>query len=110
LCMLFGIPDFIQNAAQLALDENLPHVALMCEEYRLRRDLVRASLDLCPGIRAIRPDGGMFVMVDVRQTGLSAQHFAERLLDGYMAFRCWPAKPSGRVRRGTFASAWWWTG
>ena len=83
LCMLFGIPEFIQNAAQLALDENLPEVALMREEYRQRRDLVCTSLNQCPGIRAIRPDGGMFVMADVRETGLTAQHFAERLLKGY---------------------------
>lgn len=83
LCMLFGIPDFVQKAAQVALDEDLPEVALMREEYRQRRDLVCASLDGCSGLRPIRPDGGMFVMVDVRQTGLSAQRFAERLLEGY---------------------------
>jgi arginine:pyruvate transaminase len=104
LCMLFGIPDFIQNAAQLALDENLPEVALMREEYRQRRDLVCASLNLCPGIRAIRPDGGMFVMVDVRQTGLSAQHFAERLLDGYgvsvLAGEAFGPSAAGHIRIG----------
>jgi arginine:pyruvate transaminase len=104
LCMLFGIPDFIQNAAQLALDENLPHVALMREEYRQRRDLVCASLNLCPGIQAIRPDGGMFVMVDVRQTGLSAQHFAERLLDGYgvsvLAGEAFGPSAAGHIRIG----------
>ena len=83
LCMLFGIPDFVQNAAQVALDGNLPEVAMMREEYRQRRDLVCASLNACPGLRAVRPDGGMFVMVDVRQIGLTAQHFAERLLEGY---------------------------
>jgi arginine:pyruvate transaminase len=104
LCMLFGIPDFIQNAAQLALDENLPHVAQMREEYRQRSDLVCASLNLCPGIRAIRPDGGMFVMVDVRQTGLSAQHFAERLLDGYgvsvLAGEAFGPSAAGHIRIG----------
>jgi arginine:pyruvate transaminase len=83
LSMLFGIPDFVQNAAQLALDQDLPEVACMREEYRQRRDLVCASLSLCPSLRPVRPDGGMFVMVDVRKTGLSAQHFAERLLEGY---------------------------
>ncbi|MGE8149931.1 pyridoxal phosphate-dependent aminotransferase [Pseudomonas vancouverensis] len=83
LSMLFGIPDFIQDAAQLALDRNLPEVALMREEYRQRRDLVCASLAHCPGLQVVRPDGGMFVMVDVRATGLSAQQFAERLLDNH---------------------------
>ncbi|MGJ7515864.1 pyridoxal phosphate-dependent aminotransferase [Pseudomonas baetica] len=104
LCMLFGIPEFIQNAAQLALDEDLPEVALMREEYRRRRDLVCSSLNHCPGLRAIRPDGGMFVMVDVRQTGLSAQHFAERLLEGYgvsvLAGEAFGPSAAGHIRIG----------
>jgi arginine:pyruvate transaminase len=104
LCMLFGIPDFIQNAAQLALDEDLPEVALMRDEYRQRRDLVCTSLNHCSGIRAIRPDGGMFVMVDVRQTGLSAQQFAERLLDGYgvsvLAGEAFGPSAAGHIRLG----------
>ena len=104
LCMLFGLPDFIQNAAQVALDKDLPEVALMREEYRQRRDLVCASLDHCPGMRAIRPDGGMFVMVDVRQTGLTAQHFAERLLEGYgvsvLAGEAFGPSAAGHIRIG----------
>ncbi|MBV6823293.1 pyridoxal phosphate-dependent aminotransferase [Pseudomonas sp. PD9R] len=104
LCMLFGIPEFVQKAAQLALDEDLPEVALMREEYRQRRDLVCASLNHCPGIRAIRPDGGMFVMADVRQTGLSAQHFAERLLEGYgvsvLAGEAFGPSAAGHIRIG----------
>ncbi|WP_434604189.1 pyridoxal phosphate-dependent aminotransferase [Pseudomonas sp. R1-7] len=83
LCMLFGLPDFVQRAAQVALDQDLPEVARMREEYRQRRDLVCAALADCPGLNPLRPDGGMFVMVDVRGTGLAAQAFAERLLDGY---------------------------
>ena len=102
--MLFGIPDFIQNAAQLALDEHLPEVALMREEYRQRRDLVCASLNHCPGIRTIRPDGGMFVMVDVRPTGVSAQRFAERLLEGYgvsvLAGEAFGPSAAGHIRIG----------
>lgn len=104
MCMLFGIPDFIQNAAQLALDEDLPEVAVMREEYRQRRDLVCASLNDCPGIRTIRPDGGMFVMVDVRQTGLCAQSFAERLLEGYgvsvLAGEAFGPSAAGHIRLG----------
>jgi arginine:pyruvate transaminase len=104
LSMLFGIPEFVQKAAQLALDEDLPEVALMREEYRQRRDLVCTRLNQCPGIRAIRPDGGMFVMADVRQTGLSAQHFAERLLEGYgvsvLAGEAFGPSAAGHIRIG----------
>ncbi|QZP31310.1 pyridoxal phosphate-dependent aminotransferase [Pseudomonas sp. DR48] len=104
LCMLFGIPDFIQNAAQLALDEDLPEVAQMREEYRQRRDLVCSMLDGSAGIRAIKPDGGMFVMVDVRPTGLCAQRFAERLLEGYgvsvLAGEAFGPSAAGHIRIG----------
>ncbi|MCU1761875.1 aminotransferase class I/II-fold pyridoxal phosphate-dependent enzyme [Pseudomonas sp. 14P_8.1_Bac3] len=104
LCMLFGIPEFIQHAAQRALDEDFPEVAHMRDEYRQRRDLVCTSLSQCPGLRAIRPDGGMFVMVDVRPTGLSAQHFAERLLEGYgvsvLAGEAFGPSAAGHIRLG----------
>ncbi|EJM80243.1 pyridoxal phosphate-dependent aminotransferase [Pseudomonas sp. GM60] len=104
LCMLFGIPDFVQKAAQVALEGDLPEVAMMREEYRQRRDLVCANLNLCPGLRAVRPDGGMFVMVDVRQTGVCAQRFAERLLEGYgvsvLAGEAFGPSAAGHIRIG----------
>jgi arginine:pyruvate transaminase len=104
LCMLFGLPDFVQRAAQVALERDLPEVAQMHEEYRQRRDLVCAMLDDCPGLKPVRPDGGMFVMVDVRQTGLDAQAFAERLLDGYgvsvLAGEAFGPSAAGHIRIG----------
>lgn len=104
LCMLFGIPEFVQKAAQAALESDLPEVSLMRDEYRQRRDLVCASLSRCPGLRPIRPDGGMFVMVDIRQTGLCAQRFAERLLEGYgvsvLAGEAFGPSAAGHIRIG----------
>lgn len=104
LCMLFGLPDFVQRAAQVALEQDLPEVAQMHEEYRQRRDLVCTMLDDCPGLKPVRPDGGMFVMVDVRQTGLDAQAFAERLLDGYgvsvLAGEAFGPSAAGHIRIG----------
>lgn len=104
LCMLFGLPDFVQRAAQVALERDLPEVAQMHEEYRQRRDLVCTMLDDCPGLKPVRPDGGMFVMVDVRQTGLDAQAFAERLLDDYgvsvLAGEAFGPSAAGHIRIG----------
>jgi len=52
----------------------------------------------------IKPDGGMFVMVDVRQTGLGAQDFAERLLEGYgvsvLAGEAFGPSAAGHIRIG----------
>ncbi|MFJ4193882.1 pyridoxal phosphate-dependent aminotransferase [Pseudomonas sp. NPDC089534] len=104
LSMLFGLPDFVQKAAQVALEKDLPEVAQMREEYRLRRDLVCDRLRGCPGLHPVRPDGGMFVMVDVRQTGLGAQAFAERLLEGYavsvLAGEAFGPSAAGHIRIG----------
>jgi arginine:pyruvate transaminase len=104
LCMLFGLPDFVQRAAQVALERDLPEVARMREEYRQRRDLVCAALEGRAGLRPVRPDGGMFVMVDIRQTGLAAQAFAERLLDGHgvsvLAGEAFGPSAAGHIRIG----------
>jgi arginine:pyruvate transaminase len=70
----------------------------------LRRDLVCERLQGCPGLYPIRPDGGMFVMVDVRQTGLGAQAFAEQLLEGYgvsvLAGEAFGPSAAGHIRIG----------
>ncbi|WP_260954709.1 pyridoxal phosphate-dependent aminotransferase [Pseudomonas citri] len=104
LCMLFGLPDFVQRAAEVALACDWPEVALMREEYRQRRDLVCAMLDNCPGLVPVRPDGGMFVMVDVRHTGLDAQGFAECLLEGHgvsvLAGEAFGPSAAGHIRIG----------
>ncbi|MDH0301790.1 MULTISPECIES: aminotransferase class I/II-fold pyridoxal phosphate-dependent enzyme [unclassified Pseudomonas] len=81
MAMLFGLPEFVMHAACVALEQALPEVGQMREAYRQRRDRVCAVLEGCLGVRAHRPAGGMFVMLDIRRTGLGAQAFAQRLLD-----------------------------
>ena len=104
LCMLYGSPDFIQDAAVIALESDLPQLAAMRDAYRQRRDLVCASLADCPGVRALKPDGGMFVMLDIRATGLSAQAFADRLLDRHgvsvLAGEAFGPSAAGHIRLG----------
>jgi len=79
--MLYGSPPFIQDAALFALDEDLPALADMRAAYRTRRDLVCSALEAIDGISAKRPAGGMFVMADVRDTGLSCRRFMEELYE-----------------------------
>ena len=109
LCMLYGIPGFIQDAAEVALRNELPQVAHMREVYRDRRDRVCAVLQDCPGARALKPAGGMFVMVDIRETGLSAQAFADRLLDEHgvsvLAGEAFGPSAAGHIRLGLVLEA-----
>lgn len=80
LSMTYGSPSFIQDGALAALKEELPEVAALREEYRARAALMSDLLEAAPGCRVVRPEGGMFVLLDVRGTGLSAADFALRLL------------------------------
>ena len=80
LSMLYGCPPFIQQAACVALETELPELQQMRDQYRLRRDAVCHALVGAPGLAVFRPPAGMFVMVDIRATGVGAQQFAERLL------------------------------
>ncbi|SHM29804.1 pyridoxal phosphate-dependent aminotransferase [Vreelandella subglaciescola] len=81
LCMLYGCPEFIQDAACSALEQEPPELDAMRNAYRARRDAVCTALGDCPAVDVITPAAGMFLMVDVRATGLSSQAFADRLLD-----------------------------
>jgi arginine:pyruvate transaminase len=76
LCMLYGLPGFIQEAAVVALDAGDAIPAQMREIYRRRCELAYAHLGNVPGLRCLMPESGMFMLVDVRGTGLTAYEFA----------------------------------
>ncbi|HZU88486.1 MAG TPA: pyridoxal phosphate-dependent aminotransferase [Stellaceae bacterium] len=81
LAMLYGGPPFVQDGALAALVEDLPEAAALAASYRTRAKLLSDLLAAAPGCRTIPPEGGMFVLLDVRDTGLSAQDFARGLFE-----------------------------
>jgi len=80
LCMYFGGPAFIQDGAVVALGAELPEVNALREAYRRRASLLSGILADAPNCRAIPPEGGMFVLFDVRGSGLGAEDFARELV------------------------------
>ncbi|WP_043532172.1 pyridoxal phosphate-dependent aminotransferase [Litchfieldella xinjiangensis] len=81
LCMLYGSPDFIQDAACTALEYPPQELRTMRETYQQRRDVVCQALAGTENLEVLRPSAGMFMMIDIRRTGLSAQAFADQLLN-----------------------------
>lgn len=77
---LFGSPQFIQDAAAFALNNDEYYVREMCAEYRKRRDFVCEQFSSMPGIRYHRPAAGMFVMLDVTEINPDDTAFARDLL------------------------------
>ena len=81
LSMTYGSPAFIQDGVLPALEHELPQVATMREAYRGRARLLSGILADAPRCRVTPPEGGMFVLFDVRGTGLSSHDFAQALLE-----------------------------
>lgn len=79
MCMLFGLPGFIQEAALTALQgSDAPEVRIR-ELCTSRRDMLIKGLADVKGIRCTVPDAGMFTLIDVRDTGLSGYDFMSGL-------------------------------
>jgi aspartate/methionine/tyrosine aminotransferase len=61
-----GPATFVQDAAACALNSDQECTRQMTAEYQGRRDLVVERLRGIPGVVPMVPEGGLFVMVDVR--------------------------------------------
>ena len=96
-CLLYGCPTFIQDAAVVALSREFEEIDAMRAAFRERRDRVAELINAMPRVRCLRPEGSMFLMIDVRQSGLGSVDFAERWLEaeGVCALPCDGFGPSG---------------
>jgi arginine:pyruvate transaminase len=79
ICMLYGLPGFIQDAALTALEMAPAAESTMRDYCATRRDLLLAGLTDVTGLRCLAPDAGMFMLVDVRGTGLTGHAFMTQL-------------------------------
>jgi arginine:pyruvate transaminase len=80
VAMIYGSPAFIQEGVMPALESDLPEVAALREAYRERAGLLSRILAEAPNCRVTPPEGGMFVLLDIRDTGLASEAFARELL------------------------------
>lgn len=79
-CMFFGQPPFAQDGAVEAIESCGETATWIRNLYRQRRDRFCDQVAKIPRLSFQRPAAGMFVMLDVRQTGVSAKDFAWGLL------------------------------
>jgi len=76
----------------------------MKQAYLARARVLMDGVKDTPRVSVHLPEGGMFLMLDVRKTGLSGEAFARRLLDEEnvvtMPGESFGAKGAGHVRVG----------
>jgi aspartate/methionine/tyrosine aminotransferase len=81
LCMLYGLPGFIQEAAVHALTDERDASLEMRDIYRRRRDLVCDELAKAQHLPVLKPEAAMYVMVDVRHYFDNGNDFSHALYD-----------------------------
>ena len=77
----YGVPGFIQDAASFALSAGRELEDEISEPFRRRRALATEILGAQNAVTMIPSQGAMYLMLDVRATGLTGEAFANALLD-----------------------------
>ncbi|MFT5001371.1 MAG: arginine:pyruvate transaminase [Paracoccaceae bacterium] len=80
-CTTYGVPGYIQAAALFALQQGDPLEDRVAEVFRRRRGLAQDTLKGVNALRTVPSSGAMYLMLDIRATGMSGEEFALALLD-----------------------------
>ena len=100
--ILFGSQPFIGDALVVALEQEHPEVKRLRNTFCERAQTMVSALHGSSSVSVHMPEGGMFVMADIRPTGLTGEQFAWRLLDEYgvvvMPGESFGSRGAGHVR------------
>ncbi|MDG2096604.1 MAG: pyridoxal phosphate-dependent aminotransferase [Paracoccaceae bacterium] len=77
----YGVPAFIQDAAFFALNKGSEIEKKVSEPFLRRYESAQSILNDAKNIKLIPGDGTMYLMLDIRDTGLSGEEFANLLLN-----------------------------
>jgi aspartate/methionine/tyrosine aminotransferase len=97
-----NVPAFVQLAALAAITGPQDHVLMQTARLQAKRDKVVAALDAIDGIECQAPDGSFYVFPDIRGTGMTAQQFADYLIEscqvGVVAGTAFGDRGEGHIR------------
>ena len=94
----YGVAGFIQDAGEFALGQGDMLEHQIAEPFRRRHAAVMALL-AGRGVPVTPSTATMYLMVDIRATGLSGEAFAERLLDDHL-IAAMPGESFGEAAKG----------
>ncbi|TDK50813.1 pyridoxal phosphate-dependent aminotransferase [Antarcticimicrobium luteum] len=98
----YGVPGFVQDAALFALDQGAELEAAVAAPFRRRRAQALEILAGQNALHALPPQGAMYLMLDIRPTGMSGSEFANALLDAHriavMPGESFGAAAAGHIR------------
>jgi aspartate/methionine/tyrosine aminotransferase len=97
-----NVPAFVQYGALAAITGPQEHVIERTKLLERKRDLVVAAFNKIDGITCPTPDGSFYVFPDIRGTGLTAQQFADYVVEnqsvGVVAGSAFGDQGEGHIR------------
>ncbi len=79
----YGVPGYIQDAANFGLKQGAEVEAEVAEPFRRRREKAIEVLSGQNTVTLVPAQGAMYLMLDIRATGQSGDDFANALLDAH---------------------------
>lgn len=95
----YGVPGFIQDAALFALQQGESFEEEIAAPFKRRRDIAHRVLAGQNAVTLVPAQGAMYLMLDIRNTGMSGEDFAFALLDAHQ-IAVMPGESFGRAAAG----------
>ncbi len=97
-----NVPAFVQLAGLAAMTGPQEHVLQQTARLKAKRDFVVSKFNEIEGIECLTPDGSFYVFPDIRGTGMTAQQFADYLVEdhqvGVVAGNAFGDRGEGHIR------------
>lgn len=77
----FSAPTISQRAAIYGLKNRKSIVPKIRNEFKQRIDYAYNEIKLLPNVSAIKPKAGIYIFMNIKETGLSSKEFCEKLLN-----------------------------
>ncbi|MCO4841990.1 MAG: pyridoxal phosphate-dependent aminotransferase [Yoonia sp.] len=95
----YGVPGYIQDAAEFALGQGIPLEDEVSAPFQRRRLLTLQALEGQNVVRNVPVQGAMYAMLDIRSTGMSGEEFSNALLDAEL-IATMPGESFGKAAAG----------
>lgn len=79
----YGVPGYIQDASDFALRQGTAFEAEIAAPFQRRRTLAKQVLARQNTVGLVPAQGAMYLMLDIRATGMTGEAFAYDLLDAH---------------------------
>lgn len=82
-CCIYTVPSFSQRVALYGLQERERIQPLIKEEFKKRLDYVYKRVQEIDWLDCKKPEGSIYIFLDIRKTGMTSSEFTSYCLDKY---------------------------